>query len=317
MGSNLCDELVKDNHVICLDNFVSGFESNIDHLLSHPNFRFLRHDVTEPMDLEGARELESFNIRFQGIQEIYHLACPHSPAQYSEQEEATLLANTAGMRNVLEIAKKYKSRFLHFSSSVVYGPRPSDNHPFKEEDIGHVDHLSARSVYDEGKRIAETIVAYYARVHRLDAKAIRLFRTYGPRMPLTRGHMIPDLALAALEGRDLALEGDKSFDTSMCYVGDAVDAAQRAMKAKAGLGFVNIGSPEVISFRAIAEKLIKISASKSKITQKEGHLLMSSLGIPDVAKAKKLLGWMPLIGIDKGLEMTMEYIKAQKSLLHL
>lgn len=317
IGSHLCESLVKGSNVICLDNFSSGNETNIDHLLSNPNFRFIRHDINSPIELNDFKELEGFKIRFQGIQEIYHLACPHAPTDFEEHEEATLLVNTVGMKNILDLAKRYSSRVVHFSSAVVYGPQPVDQHLFSENEIGSVNQLSPRASYDEGKRISETFAAYYARRYKIPITVIRLFRTYGPRMPIDKGHMIPDFIRAALDGKNLTIFGDENFTTSMCFVSDVVDAAEKAMKVKENFRVFNIGSPETFTLSFVAQKIIDSLESRSEITYAHPLLMMTPLGIPDISEAKKVLGWVPLVSLENGLAKTIEYVKAEKSLLRL
>ena len=202
IGSHLCDELVKTCKVICVDNFITSDEKNIDHLLVDPNFAFIKHDMTELIELEKLPGLQKFKIEFQGIQEIYHLACPTSPINFEKNRYNTLLANSYVIKNVLDLAVKYKAKFLHFSSSVVYGPRQKDNLKIKETNLGHADVLSPHSCYNEGKRFAESFVMNYKDIFKIDAKIIRLFRTYGPRMKLNDGQMIPDFIYNALENKD-------------------------------------------------------------------------------------------------------------------
>ena len=253
IGSHLCDELIKTSKVICLDNFSSGDEKNIDHLLADQNFEFIRHDITEPIDLEKLPELTKFKIEFQGIQEIYHLACPTSPKYFEDNKMATLLANSYAVKNVLDMAVKHNAKFMHFSSSVVYGPKRKNNEKIKEEDYGYVDMLSERSCYDEGKRFAETMVAVYRQVYKIDAKIVRLFRTYGPRMKLDEGHMIPDFISNALDNKDLEVLGEKDFSSSFCYINDAVDAVLKMMESDL-VGPINIGSDVDVNITALAEK---------------------------------------------------------------
>src|SRR6056297_1090385 len=170
IGSHLCDELLKENKVICLDNFSTGTESNIDHLLANPDFAFLKHDINKPINLEDLRELQKFKIQFQGIQEVYYLACPTSPKHFQENKIETVLANSCGLHNALEIAVKNQAKFMHFSSSVVYGNREKTGEEKIQEDyLGKVDFLSDRACYDEGKRFAETMVKNYQKVKELDA----------------------------------------------------------------------------------------------------------------------------------------------------
>ena len=184
IGSHLCDELVKDSKVICLDNFITGDEKNIDHLLVDPNFVFIKHDISQPIDFENMPDLQSFKIQFQGIQEIYNLACPTSPKSFENNIEATLLVNSYGIKNIINIAEKYNSKLLHFSSSVVYGPREGESLKISESYLGQVDTLSDRSSYDEGRRFAESMLFNYKMIKNIDVKIIRLFRTYGPRIKL-------------------------------------------------------------------------------------------------------------------------------------
>lgn len=313
IGSHLCDELIKTAKVICLDNFSTGDERNIDHLLSDPNFEFIKHDLTVPLDLEKLIELEKFKIKFQGVQEIYNLACPTSPLRFEENKIATLLANSCGLKNILDLTVKYKAKFLHFSSSVVYGPRKDGNAKIKEEYIGNVDFLSARSSYDEGKRFAETMLANYKSVYKIDAKIIRLFRIYGPRMKLDEGHMVPDFISSALDNKNLEVFGDENFSSSFCYVGDAIDAAIKLMESNFS-GPCNIGSDLDVSITDVAEKIIALLNSKSKIIYKNNILFMTPLCLPDISKARDEIGWMPVITLEKGLEKTIEDLRASKGL---
>ncbi len=313
IGSHLCDELVKTCKVICLDNFLTGDERNIDHLLSDPNFVFIRHDIAEPLDLEEVPSLQKFKIQFQGLQEIYNLACPMSPKDFEQNKEATLLVNSYGTKNVLDLAIKYKAKLMHFSSSVVYGPRPSDNKKIDEEFIGEVDTLSDRSSYDEGKRFAETLVINYRNIYNLDAKISRIFRIYGPRMKLDDNQMIPDFIRDSLNNKNLIVFGDRGFFSSFCYVSDCIDAVIKMMEINVS-GPVNIGSDVDINITDFAEKIIKMTASKSKIIYKDRILFMTPLCLPDIAKARNELGWIPIVTLEKGLEKTINDLKASKGL---
>ncbi len=229
IGSFLCEELVRDANVICVDNFISGSQQNIDHLLRLPNFIFIRHDLRTPLDLAQFPELERFRVPFQGVQEIYHLAAPTSPKEFEQYRIETLEAHSLVMKHVLDLAKAHEARLVHASSSVVYGARPADKTPFAESYLGPVDFLSPRACYDEGKRFAETAIATYRDVHGIDARIARIFRTYGPRMPIFHGHMIPDFMTDALDGKDLVIYGDASFSTSLVYVTDVVEALVKLM----------------------------------------------------------------------------------------
>src|SRR3989339_1463419 len=214
IGSYLCEELLREgHHVICVDNFATSDVKNIDSLLQNPNFRFIRLDVNQPFDLDQFTELAEFKIPFQGIQEIYHLACPTSIRKFDQFKIQTLLSNSLGNYHVLELAKKYRSKILLGSSSVVYGQRNSTDPYVSEEETGIVDHLTPRACYDEGKRFSETMFETYRQVHELEIRIARIFRTYGPRMPLQDGHLIPDFILNALDGKDLLMHGGEEFST--------------------------------------------------------------------------------------------------------
>ena len=313
IGSHLCDELIKTCKVICLDNFSTGNEKNIDHLLAESDFVFLRHDITEPIDLGSLPELQKFKIQFQGLQEIYHLACPTSPINFEKNKIATLLANSYGMKNTLDLAVKYKAKFLHFSSSVVYGSRRDGNKKVTEDNIGLVDFLSERSSYDEGKRFAETMLLNYRQAHNIDAKIFRVFRIYGPRMKLDEGLMIPDFISNALDNKDLMILGDKNFSSSFCYVSDVVDASLKIMETDL-TGPLNIGSDVDVNITDIAQKIINALESKSKIIYADKLLFMTPLCLPDIAKARNDLGWMPVVTLEKGLEKTIDDLRASKML---
>ena len=313
VGSHLCDELVKTNKVICVDNFSTGNEKNIDHLLSEPNFVFIRHDITRPINLESFPELQKFKIEFQGIQEIYHLACPTSPKNFKKNKIATLDALSLGIKNMLEAARKYDAKFMHFSSSVVYGPRRGGSAKVAEDDLGQVDILSERSSYDEGKRFAETVVVNYRDVYGLDAKIIRVFRVYGPRMKLDDGQMIPDFINNALDGNDLVILGDENFSSSFCYVSDCVDAAVKMMETDLA-GPLNIGSDVEVNVTELANQIISAIGSTSKVIYTDRILFLTPLNLPDITKARNELGWMPVVVLKKGLENTINELRASKGL---
>src|SRR3989339_1898629 len=209
IGSHLCERLLREAKVICLDDFSNSDSSNISHLLQYPDFEFIKCDVNEKLDLEKYPELEKFKVKFQGIQEIYHLACPTSPLDFEKLKMQSLWANSSSMINTLDLAVKYKAKYIFASSSVVYGNATEEKNVFKETDQGIVDHLSPRACYDEGKRFAETCVEMYRQVYGLDAKVARVFTTYGPHMKLFEGQMIPDFIINALEGKNLTINGDE------------------------------------------------------------------------------------------------------------
>ncbi len=314
IGSHLCDELVKTCKVICIDNYISGEEENIDHLLQNVDFAFIKHDINEPFDLDDFPELEKFRIKLQGVQEIYHLACPTSPKDFDQTKIDTVLTNSVGTKNVLDLAVKYKAKFLLTSSSVVYGPRDERNPYFSEEHLGFVDQLAPRACYDEGKRFAETLVSTYGEMYNLDAKIARIFRTYGSRMKLRSGQMIPDFVYNALEDKDLIIYGSEDFSSSFCHVNDIVNGLVKMMKSKEA-GPINLGSDLDIKIVDIAKNIIKSTNSKSKVVFEKPLMFMTPLGLPDISQAKEKLGWFPVILIEEGINGAIDYFRAHKSVL--
>ncbi|MBI4215211.1 MAG: NAD-dependent epimerase/dehydratase family protein [Parcubacteria group bacterium] len=312
IGSHLCETLVKSCKVICVDNFLSSTPSNINHLLKNPNFIFIKHDIAEPLELEKFTELERFQLRFQGIQEVYNLAVPMNPKDFEAVRMETLLTNTYGTKNALDIALKYNARFLHTSSAVVYGTPADDDMRFEESYVGAIDQLSPRSNYDLGKKMAETFVYFYNQVHGLDGRIVRIFRTYGPRVALDKGHMIPDFVMSALKNKDLLVYGDETFSTSLTYVTDIVDGMIKMMQLSDNPGPVNLGSDVRIPLVDVCKKIIERTNSKSKVRFDSPLLFMSKLGLPDISKAKKILGWIPIMTLDKGLDKTIEYAMASQ-----
>lgn len=316
IGSFLCERLLKDgNRVICLDNFSTSRSENIDSLLKDPDFEFIRADINEPVDLVSYPELARFDIKFQGVQEVYHLACPTAVKNFEEFRVATALANSVGMRNALDLAVRNKSKFFQASSSVIYGERKSDGSLFNESDAGSVDVLSPRACYDEGKRWAEAMANTYASVHGLDVRIGRIFRTYGPRMPLKDGHMVPDFILHAIDGEDLVVYGDESFRTSLAYVTDIIDGIVRIMEQTESVGPVNIGSDYDVKIVDVANKIIELTGSSSKVVFEEPILFMTQLGLPELTRAKDELGWLPLVSLEQGLKKSIEYAVANRGLL--
>lgn len=316
IGSVLCEALLKaGNRVICVDNFSTGHVRNIEGMLRNPDFQFLRLDVTEPLNLEAFPELEQFKVKFLGVQEIYHLAMPTISKGFEQYRVQTLLANSAGTQHVLEVAVKYGSKVVFGSSAVVYGSRTAEKRTFVESDIGVVDHLSLRAPYNEGKRFAETMMQTFADVYGLDIKIARIFRTFGPRMPLFHGHQVPDLVLNALDGTPLVIAGDEESTTSLVYVSDVVDGLLRLMKAEKGIGPVNIGSDVPVKMGDIAAKIIALAESSSKVVYEKAPDAMTTLGLPDLSKAREKLSWVPLVRMDDGLQKAIDYIRANKLLL--
>jgi len=316
IGSHLCEKLLAAGaRVICVDNLISSALTNIDFLLKNPDFEFIRQDVNMPFDPEQFPELERFKIKFQGIQEIYHLACPMSPKSFDQTRMQTLYANSIGMKNMLDMAVKYRSRVLHVSTSTIYGPRPQDNHLIKEEESGCVDVNSPRACYDEGKRFSETCCRTYQQVHGLDAKVARVFRTYGPRERLYSGEMIPDFIVSALDNKDIEIFGDETFTTSLCYVTDVVDGLIKLMAMEGDTGPVNLGSDLDMPIVEVVRHILEMTGSTSRIVFQPPLLFMTPLGLPDLTKAKEKLGWMPLVGLDDGLKKIIDYTVANKQVM--
>jgi UDP-glucuronate decarboxylase len=314
IGSHLCDELIKTNKVICVDNFVSGGERNIDHLLANPDFIFINHDLSQPLNLEVLEDLKKFKIEFQGLQEIYNLACPMSTRDFLANRLATIEANSYVVKNLLDLAVKYNSKFLQFSSSVVYGLRADKSSAqIKEADRGSVDQLSDRSSYDEGKRFAETIVSNYRSIYQLDAKIARVFRVYGPRMKDNDDQMIPDYINNALENKEIVISGDANFSSSFCYIDDIIDAVGKLMNSELS-GPVNIGSDVDINLTDLVKIIIRETASTSNISYGDHKLFFSELVLPDIHLIKNELGWMPVVTLENGLKKTIFDIKANKKL---
>ncbi len=316
IGSLLCEQLIKTgSRVICLDNFTTGHVRNIESLLRSPDFQFLKLDINQPINLESFVELQPFNIPFVGIQEIYHLAVPTAVKKFEEFRLQTLLANSVGTKNVLDLAVKYKAKVVFTSAAVVYGPRRADSSVFTETDLGLLDHLNPRACYNEGKRFAETMCQTYADVQGLDIKIARIFRTYGPRMPLFNGHQVPDFILHALDNEDIVISGDENSLTSLAYVTDITDGLIRLMQAEPGLGPVNLGSDIDIKMSDIATQIIALAGSTSKIVYEPAPPYLVAMGLPNLTKAKEKLGWLPLVRFADGLAKTIDYIRANKVLL--
>ncbi len=317
IGSHLSDYILKDSHVICIDNFSVSSERNIDLLLRNPDFEFIKHDLANPIDLESFKELDRFKIKFQGIQEIYNFACPTSAKGFDKYRIQTLDANALVVKNVLEMAVKYGAKLVHGSSSVVYGPRLPEKLNFTETDIGLIDQLSPRACYDEGKKFSETMVSTYTEVYKLDAKIARIFRTYGPRARLFDGEMIPDFIVDALDGRDLVIYGDETFSTSLTYVSDIVQGLIKLMAAPSDTGAVNLGTDYEVRLLDVANKIIELSASSSRVRFEDPLLFMTPLGLPEITKAKDMLGWMPLVRLEDGIMRAIEYTRANKALIDM
>ncbi|MBI2444123.1 MAG: GDP-mannose 4,6-dehydratase [Candidatus Magasanikbacteria bacterium] len=315
LGSHLCEELLAEAKVICVDDFSNSHPHNIEHLLQYPDFEFIKHDVNRPLDLSGFAELDKFKVKFQGIQEIYHLACPTSPRRFDEQKQQILLSNSAAVINTLELAVKHRARYLLASSAVVYGDDIGERDRVPETDLGAVNQLSPRACYDEGKRFAEACVATYRERLQIDAKIARLFTAYGPRQRLFEHQLIPDFIINALEGRELVIFGDEQFSTSLCYITDLVDGVRRLQAAATNTWVVNLGGEERVRYRAVAEIIKKMTGSQSAIVFKEPLTFLTRKGTPDITRAKEELGWFPLVRLEDGLRKTIDYVLAHKEAL--
>ena len=317
IGSHLCERLLKEAKVICIDNFFNSSPENINHLLQYPDFEFINYDVSKPLDLDQFEELEKFKVKFQGIQEVYHLACPTSPKNFEKEKIEMLRSNSVGTLNALDLAVKHKAKFVFTSTSVIYGDPTAKKNVFKESDLGWFDHLSPRACYDEGKRFSETCIETYRQVYGLDAKIARIFNTYGPHMKIFESQLIPDFIINAINGRDLLIYGDENFATSLCYVSDTVDGLVRLMASDPEVKTVNLGSDEVVKMVDVAKMIIQMTGSKSKIVFQPPLLFLTKKGAPDLSYVRDALDWMPLVRLEDGLDKTIDYVQANKDILTL
>jgi len=315
IGSHLCERLLKEAKVICLDDLSNSTIANVDHLLQYPDFEFIKYDVNQPIDLDQFPELEKFRVKFQGIQEIYHLACPTSPRNFEQLKLHSLWANSRAMISTLDLAVKYKAKYVFGSSSVVYGPPQQSGQVFSEPDLGLVNHLSPRGCYDEGKRFAETCVETYRQVYGLDLKIARIFTTYGPRMKLRDGLLVPDFIVDALEGRNLVIYGGEEMEQSLCYVTDTIDGLVRLMQSDPEVRIVNLGNDQILKMREVAEKIITMTNSSSQVVFEEPLVFLTPKGLPDLHLARESLGWLPLIRLEEGLQKTIDYAIANKEMM--
>ncbi len=294
IGSHLCDYLVnRGDDVICVDNFFSGSKDNIRHLLGHPYFEFIRHDVIQPF--------------FAEVDQIYHLACPASPIHYQYNPIKTIKTNVMGTINMLGLAKRVKAKVLLTSTSEVYG-NPSV-HPQIETYWGNVNPIGIRSCYDEGKRVAETLVMDYHRQNQVDVKIVRIFNTYGPRMAVNDGRVISNFILQALRGEDLTIYGDGSQTRSFCYISDLVEGIVRMMETDDFIGPVNLGNPRESTILEIAKKVLSMIQNKGKMIFKDLPLDDPERRCPDITTAKKVLNWEPKVTLEDGLEKTISYFR--------
>ncbi len=298
IGNHLCRRLLKEgNYVICLDNFFTGLKKHIADMLANPNFELIEHDIVEPIDIK--------------VDEIYNLACPASPPHYQYDSVKTMKTSVFGIINMLELAKKYKATVLQASTSEVYG-NPLV-HPQKETYWGNVNPIGIRSCYDEGKRAAETLMTDYHRQYGVDIRIIRIFNTYGPNMDPKDGRVVSNCIMQALKNEDITIYGDGSQTRSFCYVDDLVEGIIRMMNNEKGfLGPVNLGNPSERTVLDLAQKVLELTGSESKLT----FLPLPSddpvKRKPDISLAKEKLNWEPIVNITEGLTKTIEYFRTVK-----
>jgi UDP-glucuronate decarboxylase len=312
IGSHLCDSLIATSNVICLDNLISGNIENVNHLLHLPNFEFIRHDLSQPTDLEAFPELKKFKLPFRGLQEIYHLACPTSHYEKHAHQLATAVTSSHGTKNVLDLAVKYKSKMLFASSSAVYGePESGDTTLLTESNYGRVNHLGERGCYDEGKRFAETLVMIYREQFRIDARIARIFQTYGPRMSLEDNRLIPRLISRTITNQPLVVYGDPELKTSLCYIDDIIEGLGKFMQADMA-GPINLGSDTAVTYGKIVELIKELTASQSAISFEPESPYITHRGMPDIKLAKDKLGWFPVVPLKEGLKLTIANMRGSR-----
>ena len=296
LGSHLCERLIAAGHdVLCVDNYFTGNKNNVAHLFGHPHFEIMRHDVTFPLYVE--------------VDQIYNLACPASPIHYQHDPVQTTKTSVHGAINMLGLAKRVKARILQASTSEVYGD--PEVHPQQESYWGRVNPIGIRSCYDEGKRCAETLFFDYWRQHRLEIKVMRIFNTYGPRMHPNDGRVVSNFIVQALRGEDITIYGDGSQTRSFCYVDDLIEGMIRLMESPAEVtGPINIGNPGEFTILALAETVIRLVGSKSKIIRMPLPQDDPKQRQPDITQAREILDWQPTIDLESGLKRTIDYFRS-------
>jgi UDP-glucuronate decarboxylase len=299
LGSHLCDALIKDNNVICVDNLFTGNKKNIAHMMDNKNFKFIEHDIIDPLLLDDEK-----------IDQIYNLACPASPVHYQFNAIRTIKANVLGTTNMLGLALKHKSRILQASTSEVYGD-PLE-HPQKECYRGNVNPIGPRACYDEGKRCAETLMFDYHRQNKVDIRVIRIFNTYGPRMAKDDGRVVSNFIIQALAGKDITVYGDGEQTRSFCYVSDLINGIVKMMNCSGFVGPVNLGNPTEFTILELAENVIKLTGSKSKVIFEDLPEDDPTRRRPDISLAKEKLKWEPKVELDEGLKATVGYFEEIK-----
>ena len=294
LGSFLCEKLLDQGHeVIALDNFYTGSRKNISHLLDHPSFELIRHDIVEPILLE--------------VDWIFNMACPASPIHYQYNPVKTVKTSVMGAINMLGLAKRVRARILQASTSEVYGD--PEIHPQQESYWGSVNPIGLRSCYDEGKRVAETLMMDYHRQNQVDIKLVRIFNTYGPQMHINDGRVVSNFIVAALKEEPLEIFGDGEQTRSFCYVSDLIDVILKMMNKDDFIGPVNIGNPGEFTIRELAEKILKLTGSRSKIQVRQERSDDPVRRRPDISLAREKLGWEPSVDLEEGLGKTIEYFE--------
>lgn len=298
LGSHLCDRLVSEGHdVICLDNFFTSQKQNIIHLMAKPNFDFVRHDVTREIWLE--------------VDEIYNLACPASPVHYQFNPIKTMKVSVLGAINVLGMAKRTHAKVLQASTSEVYGDPPPAFHPQPESYRGNVNPIGLRACYDEGKRAAETLFFDYHRSNGVNIRVVRIFNTYGPRMHPYDGRVVSNFILQAIQGKDITVYGDGRQTRSFCYVDDLIDGLRAMMNGPDEfVGPVNLGNPVEFSIRQLADLVIELAASPSRVIEAPLPSDDPRQRCPNIALATERLGWRPAVSLREGLAKTIEYFRS-------
>ena len=306
IGSHLCEYLLnRGRRVICLDNFYTGTKNNVRHLLNDENFQMIRHDVIRPFNRRQLSQLGK-------IDEVYNLACPASPVWYQKDPIFSFKTSVWGAYNILELSQKNGAKFLQASTSEVYGDPLK--HPQKESHWGNVNPIGIRSCYDEGKRGAETLIFDFKRKNpKLNIKVVRIFNTYGPRMAENDGRVVSNFIVQALTGKDITVYGRGDQTRSFCYVDDLVKGLYLMMRTPLDfIGPVNLGNPGEFTILELAEKVIKMTDSKSKIIRRPLPSDDPTKRKPDISLAKKMLGWEPRVKLEEGLKKTIEYFRGQK-----
>lgn len=292
IGSHLCERLVSDGHdVLCVDNFFTGSKNNILPLLGNPRFELIRHDITEPILLE--------------VDQVYHLACPASPVHYQYNPVKTIKTSVMGTINMLGLAKRVRARILLASTSEVYGD--PQVHPQPETYWGNVNPIGIRSCYDEGKRVAETLMMDYHRQNGVDIRIVRIFNTFGPRMAEHDGRVVSNFIVQALKGEDITVYGDGSQTRSFCYVSDLVEGLVRMMSCDVFTGPVNLGNPAETTILEFARRIIALTGSSSQIVFRPLPSDDPQQRQPDITLARTTLGWEPLVPLETGLSKTVDY----------